>query len=232
VEIAPGVHQLRALACQVFALLDDEVTLIDAGAPGSAPLVLRQLRALGRGPHEVKRIVLTHYHIDHRGAADALRRATGAKVLIHASEAPYLRGARAYPNPVQRSARATLVAPLMAALRGRPIPVDELQDGDVIDVMGGVRVVHAPGHTRGSIALTLPAQGLLFSGDTMGFSHRRLETPEPLVSEDTAAARASIERLARLDVDTICFSHFPALRQHARDALGALVRTWAGEEYS
>ena len=229
--MAPGVHQLRALACQVFALLErDQVTLIDSGAPGSAPLILRQLRDLGCEPSAVTRVILTHYHIDHRGAAADLRRATGAEVLIHADEAPYLRGDRPYPNPVQDPLRAVLVAPLMAACRGSPLPVQEVNEGDLLDVMGGLRVHHTPGHTRGSIALSLPAQGLLFSGDAMGFRHRRLEPPDWLVSEDTATARASIERLASLDIETICFSHFPALQRHARAELRKLVGAWSGED--
>src|SRR5262245_48019701 len=113
VEIVPHVHQLRAFGAQVFALLDNKITLIDTGSPGSGRYILRQIRALGRDPSEIDRIVLTHYHIDHRGAADEVLRATGARVLIHASEAPYVRGQRLYPNPVQQSRRGTLVAPLM-----------------------------------------------------------------------------------------------------------------------
>ncbi len=226
-EIAPGVHQLTGIACHVFALLGEEVTLIDAGAPGSAPFILRQLRALGRTPDEVTRIVVTHYHIDHRGAAQALRRDTGARVMIHTTEAPYLRGERRYPNPVRDPVRASLVAPIMALLRGSAIPAEEIADGDVIDVLGGLRVHHTPGHTQGSIALSLPAQGLLFSGDAMGYRNGRLEEPERVLTENPAAARTSIERLARMDVDTICFSHFPPLRQHAQHELRALVDTWA-----
>jgi glyoxylase-like metal-dependent hydrolase (beta-lactamase superfamily II) len=230
-EVAPRIHLLRAFGCQVFALLDDAgVTLIDAGSPGSAPLVLRQLRSLGVQPRDVTRIVLTHYHVDHRGAAESLRRATSATVLIHEIEAPFLRGELPYPNPVRAPFRAMLTAPLMAAMRGRPIPVETLEEGEMLEVLGGLRVIHTPGHTPGSIALALPALGILFSGDTMGFSRRRLEEPVPLLCEDTTAARGSIERLARLDVETICFSHFPPLRRGARGALQTLVRTWAGEE--
>ena len=63
-QITPTVHQLHAIGCDVFALLGEQVTLIDAGWPGSGWLVLRQLRKLGRQPEEVERIVLTHYHIE------------------------------------------------------------------------------------------------------------------------------------------------------------------------
>ena len=228
-EVSPRVYQLQAFGCQVFALLDDEVTLIDTGAPGSGRFILRQLRELGREPRDVARIILTHYHIDHRGAADELRRATGARVLIHASEAPYLRGLLPYPNPVQSRPLAALAAPLLAAVKGRPLEVEELNDGDVLDILGGLRVLHSPGHTRGSITLSLPREGLLVAGDTMGFRRSRLETPDPLVSENVELAKLSLERLAALDVDIICFGHFNPLRHRARQALETLVATWSNE---
>jgi glyoxylase-like metal-dependent hydrolase (beta-lactamase superfamily II) len=229
-EIVPGIYQLRAYACQVFALLEDhQVTLIDAGGPGSGRLVLRQLRQLGRGPEEIKNIVLTHYHIDHRGAADELRRASGATVYIHELEAPYLRGERPFPNPVQSATLARLTDPLFVAMRGRPVPAVSLTDAQSLPILGGLSIHHVPGHTQGSIALSLPDQGILFSGDAMGFGRRELEIPDRLVSEDTDQARDSIERMARLDVDTICFSHFLPLRHGAHDALHKLVSSWADE---
>jgi len=229
-EVAPRIHQLQAVACQVFALLDDDgVTLVDTGAPGSGRWVLRQLRQLGRRPEDVRRIVLTHYHIDHRGAADELRRATGARVYIHASEAPFLRRQTRYPNPVQTPLLRALASPFVALSHGRPVPAVELNDGDTLPTLGGVQVLHTPGHTRGSVALLVPSLGLLLSGDTMGFRRRRLEEPEARVSEDAASARSSLERLAAIDVDTICFSHFQPLRGGARGALEALVATWSEE---
>ena len=229
-EIVPGIFQLQAISCQVFALLEDhQVTLIDAGGPGTGRLVLRQLRELGRAPDEIKQIVLTHYHIDHRGAAEELRQASGATVFIHEVEAPYLRGERPYPNPVQSRPLARLTDPLFTAMRGRPVPVEELTDAQSLSVMGGLHIHHAPGHTQGSIALSLPDQGILFSGDAMGYSRRELEVPDRLGSEDTDVARESIERLARLEVDSICFSHFQPMRRGARDALQKLVSSWAGE---
>jgi len=231
-EIAPGVHQFWGLGCRVFALLGDTITLIDAGAPGNRPFVLHHLRKLGKSAKDVERIILTHYHLDHRGAAGELRRASGADIHIHASEAPYLRGELSYPNPVNRGVAPTLAVvtdPLFAATRGGPLPAQELNDGDVIDVRGGLHVLHSPGHTRGSIVLWLPREGLLFAGDTMGFRRGRLQEPEARVSEDPEVARASLERLAAVDFDTICFSHFEPMPRGGKRALEELAATWSSE---
>ena len=231
-EVAPRIHQLWGLGCQVFALVGDRVTLIDAGAPGNGRLVLRQLRSIGIQPEDVDRIVITHHHLDHRGAVNELRRATGAQVSVHSSEAPFFRGEAPYPNPVNRERAPRLAAmtdALFAATRGRPIPVDDLEDGDSIDVLGGLQILHSPGHTRGSVVLWLPEQQLLFAGDAMGFRRDRLETPDPRVSEDAELAKASLERLAGLEVETICFSHFRPLPSGARKALEDLVGGWSAE---
>jgi glyoxylase-like metal-dependent hydrolase (beta-lactamase superfamily II) len=228
-EIAPGVYQLRAFACQVFAVVDRDVTLIDAGAPGGGRLVLRQLRQLGVAPSDVRRIILTHYHIDHRGAVREIQLATGATLLAHTSEAPYLRGELPYPNPVQRGALAGIAGRVLSMARGRPLEVTELQDGEVLDVANGLRVLHSPGHTQGSIALYLQERRLLLAGDTMGFKRRILEAPDPKVSEDVPLARASLERLAGLDVEKIAFAHWEPLLEGGQRQLEQLVATWSSE---
>jgi glyoxylase-like metal-dependent hydrolase (beta-lactamase superfamily II) len=231
-QVGAGVHQLWGLGCQVFALVGDRVTLIDAGAPGNGRIVLRQLRALGIEPGDVERIVVTHHHLDHRGALNELQRATGAAVLVHASEAPFFRGQAPYPNPVNRDHSPRLAAMtdrLFAATRGRPLNVEEVQDGDVIDVLDGLQVLHSPGHTQGSVALWAPEQRLLFAGDAMGFRRRTLEAPDARVTEDSQLARASLERLAGLDVESILFSHFQPLAAGGREALERLVGSWSEE---
>jgi glyoxylase-like metal-dependent hydrolase (beta-lactamase superfamily II) len=45
--------------------------------------------------------------------------------------------------------------------------LDKLADGEVLDVPGSPRVIHAPGHTAGSCALFLEDRSLLFSGDAL-----------------------------------------------------------------
>jgi glyoxylase-like metal-dependent hydrolase (beta-lactamase superfamily II) len=232
VQITPGVHQLWGLGCHVFALIGDRVTLIDAGAPGNGRLVLRQLRSLGVHPGDVEHIIITHYHPDHRGAVNELQRATGARVLVHVSEAPYFQGQHPFPNPVNADVAprlAALTRPLFAATRGRPLSVETVEDGDTLDVLGGLRVLHTPGHTQGSVVLWLPGERMLFAGDAMGFRRGRLELPDVRVSEDAALARSSLERLAGLAVDSICFSHFRPLPTGARTALEALVGGWSEE---
>jgi len=61
---------------------------------------------------------------------------------------------------------------LVLGMRGgtKIIPIREVSgfsDGEVLDVPGSPRVVHAPGHTGGSAAILLEDRGVLFTGDVL-----------------------------------------------------------------
>ncbi len=80
--------------------------------------------------------------------------------------------------------------------RLRPVTPDLLlRDGDRI---GGLEVVHVPGHTAGSIALR-HADGVLFSGDALlGDRHGGIGPPDPGLSLDPVQARASADKIRGL----------------------------------
>ncbi len=75
----------------IFRDPDGQVTLVDVGLRWSTRRVLGALAAVGAGPAAVTRIVLTHAHSDHAGAAAAVARHTGRDVDVHAADAAYLR---------------------------------------------------------------------------------------------------------------------------------------------
>ena len=73
--------------------------LIDGALPESAPLILASIRRLGFRPRDVKYLLLNHAHYDHSGGLAALKRATGARLLVSAGDAPDLRAARTLGRP-------------------------------------------------------------------------------------------------------------------------------------
>jgi len=99
-------------------------------------------------------IVLTHAHIDHCGAADALKHRYRIPLWIHKDDE------RLLTSEQNRQ---------MAAFFRLPPPPDpdRLLDGGMVifeDFMP-LDVMHTPGHTPGSICLA--GAGLLFTGDTL-----------------------------------------------------------------
>ncbi|MFQ6059337.1 MAG: MBL fold metallo-hydrolase [Anaerolineae bacterium] len=92
----------------------------------------------------------------------------------------------------------------------RPAPparIDrELSDGDEIDCLEGMRVIHTPGHTPGSVSLYCPKRRLLFAGDAAANTFG-LRPPIGWFTEDMAQAKESIRKLAALDFEVALFGH-------------------------
>ncbi len=216
-EIVGGVHAVRLIGANAFLIVEDELTLIDAGHRGSIRMLRRYLDRLNRSIEEIARIVCTHGHPDHIGGVHEIAAASSAPVLLHPADGERLR--ISLREVIRNPAPGPIVA-LLTRAPARPVP---LADGDIIPALGGLEVLHTPGHTPGSICLWSARERLLFVGDMLQRSGGAVTLPNQFFSDDMAQARRSIRRLADLDVETIVFSHFPAVREGARAALRALA---------
>lgn len=212
---------------------EEGLVLLDSGAPPSPRIVTRLLRRIGRDPSEISHILLTHFHVDHAGGAAELKRLTGARIWAHESDVPFLQGAEHVPSVYRKGllGRAALVVPGAAhgATRVAPVSVDRaLLDGEVLELLGGLEVMHGPGHTPGSAAYFWPDAGVLFSGDMIINTYRFLTPPTVGFSVDFDQARRSIvslvDRLESRSVFTVCPGHGPVVDTGAADRLSRLAR--------
>lgn len=215
-EIAPGVHAVPLRGCTGYLVAEERLTLIDAGLPGSRRPLERYLEGIGRRIDELDRIICTHGHPDHIGGVRELVTA-GAEVLIHPAD---LDGVGITLRDVLRVPTRGAVLHYLTPHPGAASPVI---DGDVIPVLGGLEVVHTPGHTPGSICLWAPRHRLLFVGDVLQVIRGRLTYASVIFSHDYAAAKASVIRLSELDVGTIALAHFGIWERDARDTLKRLA---------
>jgi len=185
VQIAEGIYKVDGvrIANVYLVATEDGLLLVDTGMPGNAKRILSFIDGMGRKSSDLRNIVLTHCDIDHIGSVAELKRLTGARVAIHELDAPVLSGQ-------QRPQKGGLVmVALYRLLRFRPVAPDlRLRDGDTI---GGLHVMHVPGHTAGSIALVRD-DGVVFSGDALlSDKDGNVLPPDPRLAFDRARALAS-----------------------------------------
>jgi len=240
-EVAAGIYQIRLplpfelRIVQSYLLADGAGwTVVDAGlnhAP-SREVWQAALDALGVGWGQIRRIVLTHAHPDHYGAAGWLQERSGAPVLLAPEEQAFalrtwaagasseraiqtmfhLHGlptelAGQIAEDIQRLRRATWPAPAWQTLE----PGAALQIGPRSFV-----TVPTPGHSDGHLALYCAEQRLMLCGDTVlgkitpNISLWPDGRPNPLRD-----FLETLDRLAGLPVELGLPGHGPLLRDFA-----------------
>ncbi len=92
IELLPRLRFIRFPVGHAYLWHDpDGLTLIDAGLPGSAPLIADAIRQSGYQTADLRRLVLTHFHADHIGAAAEIASWGEVEVLAHRDDAPFIR---------------------------------------------------------------------------------------------------------------------------------------------
>lgn len=224
VEIAPGIHGLGSSYVNWYLVAEgDRLTAVDAGLPGFRHRLDAELGKLERERSDVEAVVLTHSDTDHTGLVPAIRDA-GARVLVHANDEARLRK----PAPKGGDSKSIRVLPylqrpvawrllLHLARQGATRPpkvggAETFADGDVLDVPGGPRVIHTPGHTGGHCALHFDRRGALFAGDALYTWNPLTGRLGPQVGPtpfnvDTEACLRSLSRLESLEADVVLVGH-------------------------
>jgi glyoxylase-like metal-dependent hydrolase (beta-lactamase superfamily II) len=218
VEVLPHLHMLLPEFGQAYLWCDaGELTLIDTGMVGSAPAIADAIRDLGHVPEDVRRVVLTHCHEDHCGSAAEIAGWGDVEIVAHRLEAPVIRGAATAQAPVITDFERPYFEAKPDLPPAPPVTVHrEVDDGDTLGFGGGARVIAVPGHTDGSIAIYLPRDRALFTGDAVANPGR---TMLGVFNTDRARAIESFHRLAALDTQVACFGHGDPITTDAAKAL-------------
>lgn len=221
-EVARGIHRL-SLGVANWYLVEDggRAILVDAGAPGDWSLLLSTLADRGLPMTGLEAVLLTHAHSDHTGFAERARAEGGATVWIHRADAAVAKGAKppkndgsAVPHLIHLETWRSAIS-LMRRGGTKMIPiaeVSEFADGEVLDVPGRPRVIHAPGHTAGHSALLFGDRSALLSGDAV-VTHNPLTGrvgPQIMPSafnRDTAEALRSLAVLENVPADVLLPGH-------------------------
>ncbi|NJN19263.1 MAG: MBL fold metallo-hydrolase [Oscillochloris sp.] len=174
---------------------------------------------------QLARIIITHQDLDHIGALRDLKAGSGATIMAHSIEAPYIDGRQELVKFTLFKDRPD-IAVMKAAFQ--PNPVEQLlEDGDRLDLAGGVQVIFTPGHSPGHICLYLERNKTLIAGDALTTAEGRLQGPNPPVTPDMPRAIKSVQRLAQLDVAAIVCYHGGVVQDDANNQLRRLAQELA-----
>jgi glyoxylase-like metal-dependent hydrolase (beta-lactamase superfamily II) len=207
-EIIPDIYQVDGIrGCHVYVIVDNGITVIDTGMGGNAKKILDTIKGLGYGPSDVKRIIITHCHMDHVGSLKALKDETKAMVMAGEADADEIEGKKPMTVPKMPLPIGLLIPLLKPFFKTKPAPVDvRLKDGDKIPVLGELIVVGLPGHSLGNIGLFSPSKKLLFSSDTLRMKGDEFIKPLNYGNEKTQSL-ASIKKMGSLDYEIMLSGH-------------------------
>lgn len=190
-----------------------ERALIEIGPTSTLDTLLEALRSLGVEPETISKVLVTHIHLDHAGAAGTfIKRHPHAQLFVHEI------GARHMIDPSKLLASATRIyGDMMEPLWGTFDPVPEenitrLSDDNRIAIGSRhINALYTPGHASHHVSFHDADRGIVFAGDVavvrmQGCEHVRPATPPPDI--DLELWTESLERLRGLHAHTLCLTHF------------------------
>jgi glyoxylase-like metal-dependent hydrolase (beta-lactamase superfamily II) len=187
-QITDWLWCLRTPLVQAYAVRhSDGFHLIDTSTAGHDGAILDALGSVAGSTGRdvaIRDVLLTHGHDDHTGSAAALAERSGARILGPTGDASVIEGDSAAPVPSLRDWEVPLYEQALQHVPpAPPVQIDVLvDDGAILDWEVPGRILAAPGHTPGSVAV-------LFE------------------DADLPQAVATFRQLATLDVDIACFGH-------------------------
>jgi glyoxylase-like metal-dependent hydrolase (beta-lactamase superfamily II) len=190
----------------------DELALIETGPTSTLPALYAGIQAAGFDPAKLRKIFVSHIHLDHSGAAGVIvRNQPDIDVFVHPVGAPHLID----PSRLVNSA-ARLYTERMDELWGEVAPVPEdrvvsLQDGETLEAAGHVlSVLFTPGHAAHHVAYWEPNLAAVFTGDVGGVrmpgsGYALPPAPPPELAPDHWTV--SVERLRQTGPRRLCLTH-------------------------
>lgn len=197
---------------------DGELALVETGPGSTLPQLLASIQRLGHDPAEVRKVLVTHIHLDHSGAAGWWAR-QGATVYVHPRGAAHL----VDPSKLIESA-GRVYGDRMESLWGEILsaPVERvvaLQDGGKVPLGRRHRLValDTPGHARHHLAYAVG--GVCFTGDVAGMKLPRCGYVSVTAAPpqfDSVAYAESLARLHGLGFEKLYLTHFGEVVEVAR----------------
>ncbi len=145
-----------------YLIFGDEICLIDSGVCSSEKIIFNYLEKTGHSPDDISLLILTHSHPDHVGSAQSVQRISGCEIAAHEGEKSWI-------EDVDLQFKERPVPNFHSMVEGS-VQVDHvLEDMDVVELGSDInlKVIHTPGHSKGSISIHIPSKSVLITGDAV-----------------------------------------------------------------
>lgn len=193
---------------KVFIVKGEKTIIFDAGRKGDCDKIINALKENGIALEDVALIVISHSHTDHYGDLYELQRKTGAKVVVHSSEAEYMKMGK-NSELVSHNIFFKILMKLLGGIKVKGVQPDLLVNDKFELGEYGVNgfIVHTPGHTNGSLSLILE-DGNAIVGDLIGGKYNSNSLPSiPRLYSDIKKLNESIQTILNTKVNKIFTSH-------------------------
>ena len=205
----------------------EDLSLVDAGLLGKGSYKIRSIQKAGIKLSSIKRIILTHTHLDHIGCvAEILKELPWAELWMHYSEADLL--GQGDERGVYGMDTFRVLCRLQFGLKAGAFKLKvnrKLQGGETLDLGNTVwEVLHIPGHSMGSIGLYHRSMKILIPGDVVYSDHAigRFD----LYGADASELKKSLLSLAKLEVDILLPGHNQIVEALPKGYILKTARQW------
>lgn len=204
-----------------------DLSMIDAGLMRKGDYKVKNIRDFGLELEDVKRVIMTHTHLDHIGCLGEIReKMPWLELWVHDIEADPLESGDDRTVYGMDMFKSMMVMQYQLKPGDFTFKVDRrLQEGEVLEIGDMVwEILHIPGHSAGSIALYDPANRVLIPGDTVyaDYAIGRFD----LHGAEASALKTSLKRLAELDVDILLPGHNRIMKDVPDGYIASTARQW------
>jgi glyoxylase-like metal-dependent hydrolase (beta-lactamase superfamily II) len=183
--------------------------LVDTGVANKRLALEKELERQGCQPGSLKLVILTHGDSDHADNSAYLQQKYGAKIAMHQDDAGMVERGDMSWNRKPKPDKVAFFFRLIMLVFSSPVKFDTfkpdvfLEDNQDLSPYGlDARVLHLPGHSKGSIGI-LTASGDLFAGDLLSNFFK----PGVHFIDDLVAWNSSIEKLKQMEIKTVYPGH-------------------------
>jgi glyoxylase-like metal-dependent hydrolase (beta-lactamase superfamily II) len=245
----------RPDSVNVYLFREPEPILIDAGFNSTAnwEALIAGLAEYGCAPSDLKKVIITHPHVDHYGLAHRVADTSNAHFYIGHTAVNYMTASNPqWGHKIQyyrevllpgmglpdNIVQAIAIGVNRNTYNNQGIPATRLTgygEGDIFE-LGGLAwmTMHLPGHDGAQMCFYQPETRQLISGDML-----LAKTPTPVTDvpdegkpRDPSLPRfmKSLDRLETLDIDVVYPGHGPLFWNHREVIQAQRIRIHARKE--